>query len=104
MTLLAAIETGAGSVGSVAMTGGSVSDLVRPAPPSIAGSIRTETLRDLPRPSAARLPAAAQVLWLSLLQFGFVFGSGRSSLSESGSPSSTSKPTGLSPSGRSTAT
>jgi cytochrome P450 len=53
--------------------GFSVDDLVRSAPPSPAGPIEAETLRELPLPPSVGLPLAAQVLWFNLRQFGFVF-------------------------------
>jgi hypothetical protein len=48
-------------------------DMVRSAAPSPAGPIDAVALRGLPLPPEVGLPAAAQVLWFSLRQSGFVF-------------------------------
>jgi cytochrome P450 len=48
-------------------------DLVRSAQPSPAGPVDRATLRELSVPPEVDLPAAAQVLWFSLRQVGFVF-------------------------------
>ena len=72
MRLLAPTEADAvDRVGEDASPG--VGDLVRPAAPSPAGPIDAADLRDLPLPPEVGLPAAAQVLWFSLRQSGFVF-------------------------------
>lgn len=39
----------------------------------MSGPIGAEVLRELPTPPLVGLPVAAQVLWFSLRQFGFVF-------------------------------
>jgi len=73
MRLLDASEPTSISDRSTAEPGLSVSDLVRSAPPSAAGPIDAENLGELPPPPTVGLPVAAQVLWFSLRQFGFVF-------------------------------
>ncbi len=73
MRLLEASETDDGTVVDAAFPGECVSELVRTAPPSPAGPIDAEELERLPPPPVVGLPAAAQVLWFSLRQFGFVF-------------------------------
>jgi cytochrome P450 family 135 len=73
MRLLAASETVANPVESTTAVAESVGGLVRSAPPSPAGPIGVGELRALPRPPSVGLPLAAQVLWFSLRQFGFVF-------------------------------
>ena len=72
MRLLAPTEVPeADQVGAPSLPG--IGDLVRPAPSSPAGPIDNVDLRGLPLPPAVGLPVAAQVLWFSLRQFGFVF-------------------------------
>jgi cytochrome P450 len=73
MSLLHGSETDHGSVADADPAGESVSELVRTAPPSPAGPVEAEVLRDLAPPPVVGLPAVAQVLWFSLRQFGFVF-------------------------------
>jgi len=73
MRLLEANEIDHGSVADASLEGESVGDLVRSAPPSPAGPIGIEELGGLAPPPEVGLPAAAQILWFSLRQFGFVF-------------------------------
>jgi cytochrome P450 len=73
MRLLQASEIDHGPVVDASLSGESVDALVRTAAPSPAGSIDAEALRDLAPPPEVGLPAAAQVLWFSLRQSGFVF-------------------------------
>ncbi|HEU4707525.1 MAG TPA: cytochrome P450 [Solirubrobacterales bacterium] len=73
MRLLGASETVGGPVADTALPRESVGELVRPPAPSPAGPIANEELERLPPPPQVGLPAAAQVLWFSLRQFGFVF-------------------------------
>jgi len=73
MRLLEASEIDGASASEAAVPGESVGELVRSAPPSPAGQITGEEQERLPAPPVVGLPAAAQVLWFSLRQVGFVF-------------------------------
>jgi hypothetical protein len=73
MRLLEASEIDRGSALEAAMPGERVGELVRPAAPSPAGPITADELKHLPASPPVGLPAAAQVLWFSLRQSGFVF-------------------------------